>query len=60
MLEAADWRVINITYDQAKKLTPLMDWLRKLLSQHGIVTGVPDPLVWAEASPLLLAKSRRY
>ena len=24
MLEAADWRVINITYDQAKKLTPLM------------------------------------
>ena len=60
MLEAADWRVINITYDQAKKLTPLMDWLRKLLSQHGLTTRVPHPLIWAEAAPLLMAKSRRY
>lgn len=60
MLESVGWRVVNITYEQAKALPELMARLREVLSEHGIPTTVPDRLLWEVATPELMARNRRF
>lgn len=59
-LESLGWRVVNVTYEQAKALPTLMSLLRDVLSEEGIPTTVPNSLLWEAASPEVMARNRRF
>lgn len=59
-LEENGWRILNITYEEAKHLKSLQITLEAAMDRFGIPTCVPDKPLWEPTTPELFSTERRF